>query len=74
MNHLVSLKEFRTHVDHCAQRIQQGESLIIMRRSKPLFRIVPVEEDEWETVMDFTTIRKQGIPARELLARLRSLK
>ena len=69
MENIVGLKELRQNIEKYAARVQKGESLIIMRRSKPLFRITPVE-DEWETVVDFTKIRKGGVPLEELLSRL----
>jgi len=46
----------------------------VVRRSKPLFKVSPPEEAElWETVVDFTDFYKDGIPARELLKKLRAL-
>ena len=43
------------------------------RNAKPVFKISSVDEDEglWETVVDFTKLRKGGIPADELLVRLK---
>ena len=70
MESIIGLKELRQNIEKYAARVQKGESLIIMRRSKPLFRISPVEDEEWEAVIDFTKIRKGGIPLEELLSRL----
>ncbi len=55
-----------------ASLIEKGQSFIVVKRSKPLFKISSVDEDDglWETVVDFTKIRKGGISAKELLARL----
>ncbi len=55
-----------------ASRVEKGESFIVVKKSKPLFKISSLDEDEWlwETVVDFTKIKKGGIPAKELLARL----
>lgn len=72
MKHIVSLKEFRSHVAQFADRVEQGDSFVIFKRSKPLFRIAPVDEEGWETVIDFTKFRKNGIPAEELLKRLKA--
>ena len=45
-----------------------------MRRSTPIFKITPVDEwgDEgiWDTAIDFTKIKKGGIPVEELLKKL----
>jgi len=43
-----------------------------MKRSEPIFKISPVDEGQWETVIDFTKIRKGGIEIGELLSRLKS--
>jgi prevent-host-death family protein len=70
MNNVVSLKELRTNVAEYAERVQKGESFIIMKRSEPIFRITPVDEGQWFEVIDFTKIRKGGIGIGELLSRL----
>jgi len=71
-NAIVGLKKLRENMQKYALRIEKGESFIVVKKSKPLFKISSVEEDEglWETVIDFTKIRKGGIPAEELLAKL----
>jgi len=70
--HILGLKELRENMQKYASRIEKGESFIIIKKSKPLFKISSLNEDEelWETVIDFTKIRKGGIPAKELLAKL----
>ena len=69
---ILGLKELRENMQKYASRIEKGESFIIIKKSKPLFKISSLNEDEelWETVIDFTKIRKGGIPAKELLAKL----
>lgn len=56
-----------------ASRVEKGESFTVVKKSKPLFKISSVDEDEglWETVVDFTKYRKGGILAEELLAKLK---
>lgn len=66
----MGLKELRQNIEKYATRVRKGESLIVLKRSRPIFKITPVEEDEWEEVIDFTKIRKGGVPIKELLARL----
>ena len=70
MEHIIGLKELRENIDKYAARVKKGQSLVVMRRSKPLFKITPVEDEEWEEIIDFTKIRKGGISAKELLSRL----
>jgi len=70
MNNSVNLKDLRVNLGAYADRIAKGESFVVMKRSKPLFRIEPVDEGQWETVIDFTKLRKGGIEIGELLSRL----
>ena len=71
-NTIVGLKELRENMENYASLIKKGKSFIVVKRSKPLFKISSVDEDDglWETVVDFTRLRKGGIPAEELLSRL----
>lgn len=71
----VGLKELRENMEVFIKRIQKGESLTVIRRSKPVFRISPIDssDDNWETVVDFTEINPNGVSAKDLLASLRSL-
>ena len=72
MEKIVGLKELRENVDTYIKAIEKkGDSFIVLRRSKPVFKISPLNEDEeWETIIDFTKIKKGGISLKELLSRL----
>jgi len=71
-NTIVGLKELRENMEKYASLVKKGKSFIVVKRSKPLFKISSIDEDDglWETVIDFTRLRKGGIPAEELLDRL----
>ena len=71
-NIIVGLKELRENMEKYASLVKKGKSFIVVKRSKPLFKISSIDEDDglWETVIDFTKLRKGGIPAEELLNRL----
>ncbi|NQV12533.1 type II toxin-antitoxin system prevent-host-death family antitoxin [Candidatus Uhrbacteria bacterium] len=73
MNNLVNLKELRENMAKYAKRVEKGDSFIIMKRSKPLFRISPVDEGDWETVVDFTKYKKGGMPAKDVMKALEEL-
>lgn len=74
MEKIIGLKELRKRVSHFASAVQRGESFVVVRKSKPLFKIAPLEEiGKWETVADFTEINKNGISAKEILKALRKL-
>jgi len=70
MENIVSLKDLRQNMQKYAQKIQKGDSFIVFKRSRPLFRITPIEAGAWEEVIDFTKIKKGGIDLKELLRRL----
>ena len=71
-NTIVGLKELRENMEKYASLVKKGKSFIVVKRSKPLFKISSIDEDDglWETVIDFTRLKKGGIPAEELLDRL----
>jgi len=55
------------------KKIAAGESFVVFKKSKPIFRISPVDQDHedlWEEVIDFTKIQKSGVNISDLLARL----
>ena len=70
MKNIVNLKNLRENVATYANRVQHGESFVIIKRSKPLFKISPIEDDTWEVIIDFTKIQRGGVNIDELLARL----
>lgn len=71
MKNIIHLKELRENVSKYAAKVNRGQSFIVMKHSKPLFRISPIDDEEgWETLIDFTKIRKGGIPIDELIKRL----
>jgi len=43
---------------------------MVFKKSKPLFKISPIDEEYWEEVIDFTKIKKGGVNLKELLKRL----
>ncbi len=73
MSQIIGLKQLRENMGAYEKRVQSGQSFIVMKRSKPIFTISPVEDEAWETVVDFTQLQKNGIRASELLSRLKAL-
>ena len=72
MDNLIGLKELRENVDTYVSEVQKGKSFIVVRRSRPLFKLSPPDEDSelWERIIDFTKIKKGGIAIKNLLSRL----
>jgi prevent-host-death family protein len=72
-NTIVGLKELRENIDRYITKVNAGGSFIVVRKSKPVFKITPIQEEEeglWETVIDFTKLKKGGVPIKDILARL----
>ena len=68
---ILGLKELRENTGKYIYRVKKGDSFIVVRKSKPVFKIVPADsEEQWETVVDFTKVKKGGVPISELLSRL----
>ena len=70
MENIINLKELRENMQRYAQKVQSGDSFIVFKRSKPLFRITPIETGVWEEVVDFTKIKTGGVDLEDLLRRL----
>ncbi len=73
---IVGLKELRENMEEYIQKVAKGDSFIVVRRSKPIFVISSVEDDEdsgsWERIGDFSKMKGGGVSAEDLLARLKS--
>jgi len=70
MDNIITLKNLREQMKKYAKKVQNGDSFIVFKKSKPLFKITPINDGPWEEVIDFTKIKKQGIDIKELLQRL----
>ena len=68
---IVGLKELRENIETYISRVEKGDSFIVVKKSKPVFKISPPEDDaeSWESVIDFTKIKKGGISIADLLSR-----
>ena len=70
MENIVGLKSLRENMQKYVRKVQKGYSFIIFRKSKPLFKISPIEENLWEEVIDFTKIKRGGVNIKDLMQRL----
>lgn len=67
----ISLRQLREHFPEYIAAVNQGKSFTVLKRSKPVFQISPVaDEGEWETVVDFTDVAKDGVPIDDVLREL----
>lgn len=75
-NSIIGLKELRLNTEKYISRLNRGESFTVVKRSKPVFKVVPVDEDDdnlWKTIVDFTKINKNGVSIDDVLRSLRKL-
>lgn len=71
MESLIGLKDLRLNMGKYAEEVKAGKSFIVLKQSKPIFKITPIEEDNrWEEVINFAKIKKGGVNIDELLASL----
>ncbi|HXK38524.1 MAG TPA: type II toxin-antitoxin system prevent-host-death family antitoxin [Candidatus Paceibacterota bacterium] len=74
---IIGLKELRENMGTYIRHAEQGKSFTVVRRSHPIFRLVPVdewgEEGGWETVVDFRKINPHGVPIDDVIASLERL-
>ena len=60
MPSIIGFKELRENADRYINAVARGRSFTVVRRSKPIFNIMPIDEwgDEgiWETALDFRKI------------------
>lgn len=71
MEKLIALKDLRLNMGKYATLVKAGKSFIVLKQSKPIFRITPVDEDgNWEEAVNFTKIKKGGVDIDALLAAL----
>ena len=71
-NGIVGLKELRENIETYIAKVEKGGSFIVLKKSKPIFKISPLEDDGnlWEPIIDFTKLKKGGVPIADLLSRL----
>jgi antitoxin (DNA-binding transcriptional repressor) of toxin-antitoxin stability system len=71
MESLIALKDLRLNMDKYASEVKAGKSFIVLKQSKPIFKLSPVDEDgRWEEAVNFTKIKKGGVDIDELLKAL----
>lgn len=73
---IVGLKDLRLNTSKYINRLSKGESFTVVKRSKPVFRVVPIDEDDdslWETVIDFTKVNPRGVRVNQVIKSLKKL-
>ena len=76
-SNILGFKELRENADKYINAVGKGHTFTVVRRSKPIFKIVPVDEfgddGAWDTVADFRDKNGRGIKAQDLLKILKKI-
>ena len=67
---IVPFKEFRLNALKYITALEKGQSFLVIKRSRPVFRLEPIG-DVWETIGDFSSLRGGGVSAKKLLNALK---
>ena len=71
MSNIIGLKDLRENTEKYISAVGKGKSFTVVRRSRPVFRLLPVDENQdegaWETVLDLSRGKNASITAGELL-------
>lgn len=74
MENIIALKELRLNMEKYANEVKSGKSFIVLKQSKPIFKLSPVNEsandERWDEVINFTEIKKGGVDIDSLLKAL----
>ena len=77
MSKIIGLRELRENTEQYIAAAQRGHSFTVVRRSRPIFKVVPIDEwgDEgrWESILDLTKGKYKNMTAGELLNRFRQI-
>jgi antitoxin (DNA-binding transcriptional repressor) of toxin-antitoxin stability system len=58
MNNIIGLKNLRENMLDYINRVAKGESFIVFKQSKPLFKLSPVDDGAWEEIIDSARTKK----------------
>ncbi len=71
MEKLIGLKDLRLNMNKYASKLKSGQSFIVLKQSKAIFKLSPVDSnEEWEEVINFNKIKKGGVDIDKLLESL----
>ena len=69
----IGFRELRENSDAIIEAVANGDSFVVKRKSKAVFKLVPIEEEVWNTLIDFTEIDPDGVPAQDVLEAIERL-
>ena len=69
-SNIINLKSFREETSKYLPQIEKGQTFVVFKKSKPLFTVGPIVDAQWETLIDFTKVKKGGVDINDILKRL----
>ena len=66
----VSAKEFRRRFSEIVDELKRSGELVVLKRSKPLFRVVPFEEIPSDLLDRASTMEDSGQPDLQEISRI----
>ena len=71
-DNLITIRELREGMPAIINKVRRGGEFLVLKKSRPVFRLTaPESDDNWETVIDFTKIKKGGVKIDELIKALK---
>ena len=70
MPRYVSAKEFRQRFTEIVENLQRTGEIVVLKRSKPLFKVVPFEEMPSDLLDRASTIEDSGQPDLQDISRI----
>ena len=70
MPQYVSAKEFRQRFSEIVEDLKRTGELVVLKRSKPLFKVVPFEEVSSDLLNRASTVKDSGQPDLQEISRI----
>ncbi len=70
MPQYVSAKEFRQRFSEIVEDLKRTGEIVVLKRSKPLFKVVPFEEVSSDLLNRASTVRDSGQPDLQEISRI----
>jgi len=70
MPRYVSAKEFRQRFTEIVENLERSGEIVVLKRSKPLFKVVPFEEMPSDLLDRAATIEDSGQPGLQEISRV----
>ena len=70
MPQYISAKEFRRRFSEIAEELKRTGEIVVLKRSRPLFRVTPFEEVPSDLLNRASTIKDHGQPDLQEISRI----